>query len=63
MGIDISFYKKKSPWCEPEETICMSCQRLFSGKNKKNINLSYAEFAQRVVKVKDSGIWNLLYLL
>ena len=27
----------------PEETICMKCQILFSGKN---INLSFAEFAQ-----------------
>ena len=35
------------------ETICMKCQILFSGKNKKNIiNLSSAEFAQRMVKVK-----------
>ena len=29
----------------------MKCQILFSGKNKKNINLSSAEFVQRVVKV------------
>ena len=30
----------------------MKCLILFSGKNKKNIiNLSSAEFAQRVVKV------------
>ena len=37
----------------PKETICMKCQILFSGKNKKNIiNLSSAENAQRVVKVK-----------
>ena len=36
----------------PLETICMKCQFLFSGKNKKNItNLSSAELAQRVVKV------------
>ena len=35
------------------ETICMKCQILFSGKNKKNItNLSSAELAQRVVMVK-----------
>ena len=35
------------------ETICMKCQILFSGKNKKNItNLSSAELAKRVVKVK-----------
>ena len=35
------------------ETICIKCQILFSGKNKKNfINLSSAELAQRVVKVK-----------
>ena len=31
----------------------MKCQILFSGKNKKNIiNMSSAENAQRVVKVK-----------
>ena len=36
----------------PKETICMKCQILFSGKNKKNIiNLSSAENAKRVVKV------------
>ena len=32
----------------------MKCQILFSGKNKKNIiNLSSAELAKRVVKVKE----------
>ena len=37
----------------PMETICMKCQILFSWRNKKNImNLSSAENAQRVVKVK-----------
>ena len=38
----------------------MKCQILFSGKNKKNIiNLSSAENAQRVVKVKiPSGMAN-----
>ena len=35
----------------PMETICMKCQILFSGK-KMNISLMFAEFAQRVVKVK-----------
>ena len=36
-----------------KETICMKCQILFSGKNKKNnIILSSAENAQRVLKVK-----------
>ena len=35
------------------ETICMKCQILFSGKNKKNISLLSAEFAHRVVKVKN----------
>ena len=36
----------------PLETICMECQILFSGKNKKNIiNVSFAELAQKVVKV------------
>ena len=33
------------------ETICKKCQILFSGQNKKSINLSSAELAQRVVKV------------
>ena len=33
------------------ETICMNCQILLCRENKKNINLSSAEFAQRVVKV------------
>ena len=33
----------------------MKCQSLFSGKNKKNIaNLSSAELAQRVVKIRDT---------
>ena len=37
----------------PMESICMKCQILFSGKNKKNITkLSSAELAKRVVKVK-----------
>ena len=37
----------------PLETICIKCQILFSGKNKKNvINLLSAELAQRMVKVK-----------
>ena len=36
-----------------EETICMKCQILFSGKNKKNITkLLSAELDQSVVKVK-----------
>ena len=34
-------------------SVCMKYQILFTGKNKKNvINLSSAELAQRVVKVK-----------
>ena len=37
----------------PGETICMNCQILLSGKNKKNVtNILSAELAQRVVKVK-----------
>ena len=37
------------------ETICMNCQILFSGENKKNIiKVSSAEFAQRVVKVLET---------
>ena len=36
----------------PMQTICMRCQILFPGKNKKNIiNFSSAEVAERVVKV------------
>ena len=34
----------------------MKCQIPFTGKNKKNINLSSAENAQRVVKVKNSSL-------
>ena len=35
------------------ETICMKCQNLFSEQNKKNVNnLSSAELAQRVIKMK-----------
>ena len=35
------------------ETICIKCQILFSGKNKKNIiNLSSAEFVLSVLKAK-----------
>ena len=41
----------------------MKCQTLFSGKNKKNIiNLSSAENAQRVVKVKSHMIIKILHL-
>ena len=37
----------------PLETICMKCQILLSGKNKKKIiSLSSAEFAHRMVKDK-----------
>ena len=39
----------------PMQTICLQWQILFYGKNQKNIpNLSSAEFAQRVVKVKQT---------
>ena len=35
----------------------MECQILFTGKNKKNIiNLSFAENAHRVVKVKGVNV-------
>ena len=30
----------------------MKCQSLFSGKNKKNINLSFAELAPSMVSIK-----------
>ena len=37
--------------------ICMKCQILFSGKNKKNIiNLSFTGLSQRVVKLKPNQI-------
>ena len=40
-----------------QETICMKCQSLFSGKNKKNIiRLSSAEIAQRVFKDNETPI-------
>ena len=45
IGFDIS--------CRLSMTICMKCQSLFSGKNKKNIiNLLSAEFANSMVKIK-----------
>ena len=38
----------------PLETICMKCQTYFLGKIRKNtIILSFAEYAQIVVKVKN----------
>ena len=47
------FARKQDLACHARETICMKCPLLFSGKNKKNlINLSSAELAKRVVKVK-----------
>ena len=33
------------------QTICMKWQSLFYGENKKNVNLSSAEWAHNVVKV------------
>ena len=34
---------------------CMKCKSLFSGKSKKTvINLSFAEYSQKVVKIKVS---------
>ena len=39
----------------PLETVCIECQHLLSGKNKKNIiNLPSPEFAQRVVMAGDN---------
>ena len=36
----------------PLDTVCMLCQNLFSGKNKKNVtNLSSVEYAQRMAMV------------
>ena len=56
------------------KTICMKCHILFFRKSKKNIpNLSSADLAQRVLKVKDdylmiipglcSGIFHKKYLV
>ena len=36
----------------PKETVCMECQSLFSGKNKKTIINLPSEFAHRLVNVK-----------
>ena len=43
------------------ETMCTTCQLQYYGKNKKkknekkNVNLSSAEFAQRAIKVNSIG--------
>ena len=39
----------------------MKCQILFSGKNKKIINLSSAEFAHSAVNVKTITNWTVLF--
>ena len=55
--VSISYFSKKNRsyiLCKlsPMQTICMKCQSLIYGKNKKNmINLLSAEYAQSVVKV------------
>ena len=43
----------------PMETICIRCQILFSGKNKKNIKFSSVEFVHREVNVKDKGAYGI----
>ena len=35
----------------------MKCQNLFSGKNKKSINMSFAELAHTVVKVNNTPLF------
>ena len=53
----LNFPRKQDLTFHAIETICMKCPVLFFGKNKKNIiNLSSAEFAQRVVKVKETSL-------
>ena len=42
-----------------KETVCIKRQSLFSRKSKKNINLSSAEFAHRVIKVNSNCSLNL----
>ena len=52
-----SYFSQKTP----EETICMKCQSLFSGKNRNIISLMSAELAHGVVKVNcvlSSYSWN-----
>ena len=45
------------------ETICMKCQILFSGKNKKNIiSLSSAEFAHSIATVKTSSRYSVCFV-
>ena len=46
------FFPEKKPLTFPKETICIKCLSLFSGKNKKNINLLSTKFAQSMVSVK-----------
>ena len=42
-----------------QETICMKCQILFSGKNEKNIvSLSSVEFVLRVLEVNFQHTFN-----
>ena len=69
VSIGDNLHEKPNPvFCEKiikisMETICMKCQILFSGKNKKNIiNLLCAEFAQRVVKSMLPGRWGQICL-
>ena len=53
-----SYFSKKTSFdmsCKfsSKETICMECQSLFTGKNKKNTtNMSSAELAKRVQSLK-----------
>ena len=51
------FFQKTGFYITLMKTICMKYQILFSGKNKKSItNLSSAEVAQSVVKVKEKNL-------
>ena len=34
------------------ETICIKCQNLFSGENKKNISKSFNQYSLRVLSTK-----------
>ena len=45
------------------DTICLKCQILFSEKNNKRINLSFAEFAQGVGKVNSRQLQGTISLL
>ena len=62
--ISANIYIDISCRLSPNGTICIKCQSLLPGKNKKNIiNLSSAEIVHRVVKVKDTLQGDVTFIL